>query len=209
MNLRVGLCVYRNILPETFSSCLALEKEYSPVWQVQTGADVIFGRNKIAQATLEDWLLLTDADMAFKVEDVKNLFGSMELNKDIGALSAYYIKWDGSAVPVCNFKKKESGQWLNSREKIRRVLSLENDVGYVDSFGGGLLLIRGEALRSISKEDKFSSGYDDQGYYDADTGFCNNLQEAGWKTAVHFGIRIQHVGPTSWHPDIVKEMYLK
>ncbi len=194
----VGLCLYRDILAHTFQSCLALEKAFHPKWLIQIGADVAFARNKMVTDFLTgkaERLLLLDGDMVFGPEHVLSLNVSLDKHPDTGALSGHYVKWDGSEVPVCNWLR--NGGWMKDSQRKRRAESFGRGIGYVDSFGGGFLLIRRDVFEKI-EFPWFEAHYDERGYSGNDTSFCKKVKDAGFHPAVDFGLRVGHTGPTTW-----------
>ena len=121
--IRVGLPSYRDINPETVGSIIALEKAMGSElnWSLRMGTDVAPGRHGFVLQMLEhkdDYLLSLDSDMVFLPEDVTKLKEALDKGPEIGALSAFYIKWDGSGLPVHNWL--EDGKWMEPARQVAK-----------------------------------------------------------------------------------------
>jgi cellulose synthase/poly-beta-1,6-N-acetylglucosamine synthase-like glycosyltransferase len=195
VSLRVGIVAYRSLLPETVMSCLALERAMAPTWQMESGANVEYGRNKVAKELSEDVLLFVDADMAFVPKDVSQLLKALKSDPGRGAVSGCYVRWkDG--LPVHNWRN--GGSWLGKDDLVEKSRKMRG-VHPVDQVGAGLLAISKEAIEAL-EFPYFESGFDheyDQ-FISEDTRFCWKLQAAGFNPSVHFGVQISHIGPTAW-----------
>jgi len=200
-NLRIGIPVYDKIDPNTVASLWSLSKTDS-VLEILIGTYIDEARNKIIEHLEEPYLLFIDGDMVFNQSDVMKLMEAMEADPKLGAVSGLYVKRKGDEMPVCNWMK--DGEWLEDEERRKWAADCRGVVE-VGSFGMGLTLCRGAALNDM-EFPYMESGYTkDHGYMSEDSVFCIKMRAAGWKTAVHFGVRIGHVGQEVWWPKAVEE----
>lgn len=197
--IRVGLCVHRSLHPETLASLWPLAAAGAGL-AIQKSADVAWSRSKIAMGLTEDFLLFVDEDMVFAPPDVEKLLKALDNQPKTGAVAAYYVKWDGSRLPVCNWKK-DDGSWYSNEERVKKAerYAKRGEVAAVQSFGAGLLAISREALSAVP-HPAFETRWVNGVFEGEDTSFCQRLAEAGYRPSVHFGCQVGHIGPTEWRP---------
>ena len=204
-SIRVGLPVYGSVPVRTLVSLLDIAD--IGTWTIVEGTWIDKARNKIMREFEEDLLLMVDADMVFKRRDVSRLLNAIRAHPECGAISGHYLTRKGTGMPVCDWRHPTEDGWLSDearRKKAQRHTN-DKDLIYVDSFGGGFLAITQEAKRKLGSP-WFQTSYLESGNYQGeDTFFCNRLQEAGFKPAVHFGLPIGHNGDAVYMPEVGKE----
>jgi len=201
--IRAGVVLYRDCLPQTALSLIGLERALGDhlTWQFEIGADVSPSRNRIAASALaagNAYVLYLDGDMVFTPTDFQRLLEGLSGDPEIGALSGNYLRWDGSGLPVANWRNGNG--WVSEAERRNRAAKATG-VEAVDSFGGGFLLVSREALAAVPPP-WFQGSYDQVEYIGNDTHFCRALQRAGFRPSVDFGVGLGHIGPKEWRaPD--------
>lgn len=208
--IRIGVPVYRTILPETLASLWQL-RLVDTILDLQVGADVSIARNQIVSRLKEPHLLLVDTDMKFSAQHVDVLHRALEKDPGMGAIAAHYIRWDGSCQPVCNWR--DNGSWINNKERAKRTVRYQKDksIQEVDMCGGGLWLIDKKVFDSMERPwFRTEIHPDDSGTGNAiwgnDTVFCQRMKRHGWRPSVHFGVSVPHVGPTPWHVEALEAL---
>ena len=171
------------------------------VLDLVTGTYIDHARNNIIGRLEEPYLLFVDADMVFSQANVVSLMTALAQDDEMGAVAAHYVKRAGNPVPVCNWQK--DGEWLPDDER-REWADKCRGVVEVGCFGMGLTLCRGAAINDL-EYPYMESGYRDGGYMSEDADFCFKLRAAGWKVAVHFDVRVGHMGEKMWEPEAQEE----
>jgi hypothetical protein len=200
--VRVGVVMYRGVEARAFASCLALDRACAGqlVFDFHVGADCVPARNKVlanASKAGEPYVLFIDGDMGFTAKDFEKLLRAMENDPGLGAISGHYLMWNGSSLPVCNWR---NGKGWVSDKKRKSLAGRASGIQEVDGFGAGFLLIRTGVLGDL-EFPWFLSVYEEEGYLGHDNHFCKKLKEAGYRPSVHFDVKLDHVGPTTWRPE--------
>lgn len=210
-DLRVGMVAYDSVRPETLGSVYPLAQ--FAVLDVVSGCYVDKGRNIIAERTREPFLLFVDSDMAFTGDDLLTLKDAMDEDPTIGAVGGIYIQRTGSYKPICHWVEEQEGGrvWVSGREVYERTIRNmdEEKVDDVDSFGTGFLLIRTEAMQSLDPPYFTTQWNEEFGqFWGEDVLFCKRLKEAGWRSCIHFGVKVVHLGVVGFHPDQMRSIEL-
>ena len=210
-DLRVGIVAYDSIRPQTVGSIFPLSRYAS--LDIVAGCYVDKGRNIIAERTKEPYLLFVDSDMVFQQEDLFKLKDALDEDPTIGAIGGIYIQRTGTYKPICHWVDGEGEDrvWVSGREVFERTIRYmdEGSIQDVDSFGTGFLLIRTEAMKSIG-HPIFETKFDEKTkqFWGEDVLFCKRLKEAGWRSCIHFGVKILHIGTYPFSPDEMRNLEL-
>lgn len=204
-DIRVGMVVYDKVHPETMGAVYSLGN--FAVLDVVSGCYVDRGRNVIAERTEEPYLLFVDSDMVFTIDHLAALADAMDDDPKIGAIGGLYVFRDGSIKPVAHWVV--DGMWMGGRYVLDRTLKNmdEGKIDDVDSFGTGFLLIRTEAMKDLD-EPYFKTHWDPEteSFWGEDVLFCKRLKEAGWRSCIHFGVHVGHIGKALFTPDRLREL---
>ena len=200
-SLKIGVPVYESVPAHSFGCFLSIS-EAGP-WEVVRGTWIPKARNQIMENFTEDLLLMLDSDMVFEVQDVARLIQAIRAHPECGAISGDYVMRNGSGLPTYDWHHPEDPEgWLSDedRDSLAKRHRRDGSLTYVDSFGAGFLIITQEAKQKVGSP-WFLTGYDSKGNFQGeDTYFCGQLQKAGFKPAVHFGIPVGHCGLTVYQP---------
>jgi 2-polyprenyl-3-methyl-5-hydroxy-6-metoxy-1,4-benzoquinol methylase len=172
--------------------------------------NVPMARNLITRGFLDTdahYLMFIDQDMVFQPQHAQELIEAIQDRPDAGCIAGFYVKRDGSQVPLCAWLDKERPWLIEANDKILdRLEAGRGTCVEADVLPTGFMIIRREAIESV-KEPWFhilyptmADGEVSPDMWSSDTVFCHKLREAGWKTYCHLGIEVGHIGDFIYHP---------
>jgi GT2 family glycosyltransferase len=181
-----------------------------PVDYIQT-AFVEVGREDLAQRFVDEcdepYILFVDSDQVFEREDAEKLIDAMEWYPKIGVCAGLTVFRDGTYKPVVQWWENEHP--LPGKKLARRVVKLmkEGAINEVDYVGTGFTIIRREVFKDL--ERPYFRVYHDnkKNFWGEDVHFIQSVRDTGWKTAVHFGTNIGHLGVVNYEPKELLNLY--
>lgn len=206
--IRIGMCIGAFVYPPTMGSVFRLGG-MGPLDYVQT-AFIDIAREDIARRfvdeTPEKYLLFIDSDHDFKREDAEMLVDAMEHFPNIGVCGGLTVFRDGRFKPVVQWFENDvqiPGRKLLARTKRYMKEKCIKDVDYM---GTGFTIIRREVFIGDSKHPPMERPYfrvyhdNQKNFWGEDVHFMLTARDAGWRTAVHFGTNVGHVGTVTYYP---------
>ena len=213
--IRIGMCIGAFVYPQTMGSVFQLGG-MGPLDYVAT-AFIDVAREDIAQRfvknTEEKYLLFIDSDHAFKRADAEMLVDAMEHYPNLGVCGGLTVFRDGRFKPVVQwFEDDHPIPGKKLFERTKRYMR-EKSVKQVDYLGTGFTIIRREVFIGDEKHPPMETPYfrvyhdGKKNFWGEDVHFMTSAKAAGWKTAVHFGTNVAHIGPTIYWPKDLMEIH--
>jgi len=160
--------------------CLQLPQNVEIDYNIITGYQLPFARNRIVQHALEsesDYVFFIDADMIFPSDSLIRLF---KHNLDI--VNALAFRRTSPHYPTIF-------EW-NENEKCYETMMYTKGLLEVDASGMACILIKTEVFRKMKqpwyyyRDNQFSS----------DITFCENARKEGFKIMIDTDLKIGHLG---------------
>jgi len=211
--IRIAMCIGAFVYPQTMGSVFQLGG-MGPLDYTQT-AFIEVAREDLAQKfvkeTTEKYLLFIDSDHVFTYKDAQMLVDAMEHYPNLGVCGGLTVFRDGRFKPVVQwFENDVAIPGKKLFERTKRYMK-EKCVKQVQYLGTGFCIIRREVFIGDSKHPPMETPYfrvyhdNKKNFWGEDVHFMQAVQKAGWKTAVHFGTNIGHIGVVNYSP---KDMLL-
>jgi len=201
--ITIGIPCFDKVYPEVLDDYMRLSyyfgrryPEYDFFLAIKTKSEQFRARNNIIQAALQmdcDFLLFLDDDHIFDwrgsnyasdcYDFLHRLINHMDMDPRLGAVGALYFHRGGQCLPV-------SLIWDEANKSYRYLTDNEISGGLqkVDVTGGGVMLLRMEALKLIPEgwcEPELEWGTDFQ--------LCRKLAGLGFTIATDTGIEVGHL----------------
>jgi len=194
--------------PETLASVYRLGGMGS--LDIMSAAFVDYSREELAahfmEKSNEPYLLFIDSDQVFERKDAEMLIDAMEADKKIGVCAGLTVFRDGTYKPVVQWHS--DGSLVSGAELVQKTIQhiRAGDVDEVQFTGTGFTMIRREAFADLERP-YFRVFYDnDQNFWGEDVDFMESVRKAGWKTCVHFGTNVGHIGTEVYYPEKLLEL---
>jgi len=203
------MCIGAFVYPQTMGSVFQLGG-MGPLDYIQT-AFIEVAREDLAQRfvkeTKEKYLLFVDSDHVFTYKDAHKLVDAMEHYPNLGVCGGLTVFRDGRFKPVVQwFENDHAIPGKKLFERTKRYMR-EKCVKQVDYLGTGFTLIRREVFTGDKKHPPLETPYfrvyhdNKKNFWGEDVHFITAVRAAGWKTAVHFGTNIGHIGSVTYFPE--------
>ncbi len=203
----VGMAVYRDIYAKTIVNVFnALTTISNRLWAfgLVDGVNTPFARNDLVRQFLEtdgEALVFIDQDMAFTPEQLDKLVSDLENNPEIGVVSGFYIKRDGTLSPLCGFLESGTTNLVPMEANIQKLLDHRGELIECDLVPTGFMAIRREVLESLD-HPYFNIYIDEKGnHWSSDYNFCLKVKQTGFKVFCDLGLEIGHYGTFEWVPE--------
>ena len=195
-----------HIQTETFGSLYSLGQLTGIPLYITQQCSVEINRESIIDKAIEgeyDYVIMVDSDMVFMPKDIDNLLVKIDSDKKIGMVAAIATLKTGELDYNVNWLDKKNGGWLAQDKKIKKVHRYLKDGACVqaDMVGTGVSVFRVSALKELNKPYCIHT-YEDGEWGGEDTSLCMNLQDAGYKTFMHFGTPVGHIGTAVYIPEM-------
>lgn len=150
----------------------------------------------------EPYLLMIDSDMVFCSTDIRQLFDTMEDNPDIGMMTPLTVDRGGKYKPMANWYGDNGNTYMHGEqlEKMMKYHVAMGEVADVSYIGAGICILRKEAIESIDTP-RWEMSYGKMHAAGEDILMGMKMRAKGWRTCVHFGVKVGHVGSKAYYPD--------
>jgi hypothetical protein len=152
-----------------------------------------------------DVLVMIDDDMIFPPDALSSLIGALRADSGLALVGALYYGRDG-------IRPMAATRWHSARTTTASVPAFTDGVVDVDAVGFGCVAVRVDALRGLVPPYFSTQVYVEEHaarvrICNEDFLLCERLRIAGWRTALHAGVRCKHhdrasgiAYPQTWEP---------
>ena len=197
----LGVPVAEFIEPATVQSIVGLIQTVQMPFIVRESALVEINRTRLLQDTLDvgaKFLIMTDTDMTFTPQDIDKLLQVMQQRKKAGLVAGIAISTNTGMYNVGWRDKSTDDGWIEDEKALKKINKAMKEGSYLkaDTVGTGVCVVRAEAIKTLDMPFCYVDWDEKEGWRGEDHHLTKQLQDKGWETYMHFGVKLGHIGKT-------------